>query len=424
MQTLGRLFGALFAGVFWLLAGGLAIFLVTLVVGVLGMFVPFFLFGVGGPFGALLILVLAAKVTNRLREARAALVLGYIAQAVRLNMPVPAMLDASAASERWPSSTMLQRVADAVRGGASISDSIAQHVRAVSERQVSLLRSAERVGRLPAIMGEMVEDNRKLHESRPVDDVLVWAYGLMMIVMIGGMLGFFGIYIAPRFRGIFMDFEITMPMMTRLTFAFGEAAQWLLMPLAVVLGLGAAGWSVWALLHWGERRDSIAHGPVDALCWWLPFVGGLARDRGLGDAFHVMSEALHAGRPLDQAAVAGANIEANTVMQRRLRRFANGLHGGQSPSAAARAARLPNLTVRVLATGQAGHDLTHAIRFLHRYYATRFSRVVEIARGTAIPAMVGILGLVVAWVVISLILPLVTLIYNVNMFTDPPPAMF
>ncbi|MFW6061158.1 MAG: type II secretion system F family protein, partial [Phycisphaeraceae bacterium] len=350
MTALLRILGMVVSAVFWLIAGGLALVLVTVLISIISAFTP--LMSYASPFVALFALIITAKAWNRVRRARAASVLSYIEQAVRLNLPLPAMLDAAAASERPGCARMLRRVAEAVRSGESIDAAVARHVRSIPDRAVEILRGAVEVGRLPAALTGLVDEQRQTDTSQP-EDILAWAYGLVTVTAMLWMLGIVTVYIVPMFYEIFEDFGATLPWMTRVTFAFAQATHYWLMLAALLLGLALAGRAVWAFLHGGERRPRPWRGLFDPLLWRLPVAGGIARDRGLADACGLIAEGMRSGKPMDGAVEAASRLDVNLVLRRRLVRFADALRAGAPLDAAARRAKLPSLVVQMLAAGQA-----------------------------------------------------------------------
>ena len=75
----------------------------------------------------------------------------------------------------------------------------------------------------------------------------------------------------------------------------------------------------------------------------------------------------------------------------------------------AAAHRLEQLRVQV-----DGDAMAETFAFLARYYRGRFSRVIEIIRGATIPLMVFAFAVPVAWLAISLMLPMAKLIDTVG----------
>ena len=139
----------------------------------------------------------------------------------------------------------------------------------------------------------------------------------------------------------------------------------------------------------------------------------MERNRGLSDVCSTLSESLEAGLPINQGLAHVASMDINYRLRQRIKDWADGVNSGLPLAQAARAARLPPLLVGVLATGQAGGDLTSMFHFLGRHYDAQFSRLAAALRGAAVPAIVLTMGTLVGTVAVSLFLPLVNLLQHV-----------
>ena len=68
------------------------------------------------------------------------------------------------------------------------------------------------------------------------------------------------------------------------------------------------------------------------------------------------------------------------------------------------------LTLSMLATASQTPDIAQVLRFLGRYYSTRFSRAVALLQASVVPLIALVMGSLVAWLALSVFLPLVRLI--------------
>jgi type II secretory pathway component PulF len=97
------------------------------------------------------------------------------------------------------------------------------------------------------------------------------------------------------------------------------------------------------------------------------------------------------------------------------------LDRGLALGEAARQAQLPVLMSGLLGTAHAPPDVVAVLRFLARYYAARFSRVVVLLREAAVPVLAlgagG--GGVVATIALAVFVPIVRLIDTVSVYPLP-----
>ena len=382
--------------------------------GLMGLWLALFALTPPGWFLAPILAVMAYQMFRRVRRHRAAMLLAYLEQAVTLNLPLPPML---AAAERSESGVLKQRLA-AVRihleCGATIGDALDTVARDLSPRAGTLLVSAERLGRLPPMLRYLLKQDRRKQRRENPDDAVAIGYAAGLLVTMWLVMGGAMIFIVPKLREIFDDFEVALPAMTRQLIG---VSQWmtgmssgqsfpgiLLIIAAVVMAMVLA-----ILMRFTPSGRTVC----GHLAWYLPVLHGLARDRSLADVCRLVSDATEAGVPLSDALAESSRVEVNPVIRHRLRACAQACEAGAPIADAARTARLPSVMAGLLGTGEASSNVPRAFDFLARYYGNRFNRAYEVLKQAAKPTVILTLALPVAWIALGLFQPLVTLIESV-----------
>jgi type IV pilus assembly protein PilC len=157
-------------------------------------------------------------------------------------------------------------------------------------------------------------------------------------------------------------------------------------------------------------RPAVLEWLGDRLLWHLPVAGRMTRARGLADVCNVLADALGAGSSPVSALTDASELKLNGILRRRVRRWAERADAGLPLADAARAAGMPKLIVGLLATTAAGDDLPRVLRFLARYYESRFSRAAELLRSAAAPLLAVVFGALVLVVALAVMTPLVELV--------------
>ena len=373
------------------------------------------LFGIG----ALVILAICARCVAAYRRRTGALLVGYLEQAVRLNLPLVPLLSAV---ERGESESLRPRVAAlrvTLEQGAPVGEALQTAAPGADPRTVELLTAAERNGALPQALSRLWQDELRAADADrdPGRGATLQAYSLGVMFAIAGLMTMVAVFVMPKYQVIFRDFGIELPRVTR---ALNDAVATVGVPLAGAAALGI----VWMLSRALRQllRQRPAQSPVrslwDRVVWWTPIAGRLARDRGLGDALHVVADAVEAGRPAPEALAEAQLAHVNGVLRDRLATWATLVAEGQPLAEAARRARMPGLVAGLIATAQPA-DLANALRFLARYYHGRFSRLTLLLRAATAPALALFFGAVVAAVAIGVVLPMVRLIDSIRPLEVP-----
>ncbi len=318
--------------------------------------------------------------------------MAYVEQAVRMNLPLPRMLLAAEASESFATAVLLRRVRTRLENGDGITETLRRSLPALDPRTTSLLSAAEKTGRIGDEFARVVNENLARRSRNVADAMFLRTYPVAMLIALPCVVFVIMVFVMPKFVQIFRDYGAPLPWPTRL-----------LVQLAGPLDLGF--WCVMFVVLVILLRFTLRLRAVRALGLfaWFP------RNRNLSDVCHVVSTSLQAGLPLDAALRGAGELSVGRPLKTKLARWVSGVEGGMPSALAADAAGMPRLISAMTATAERTQAAA-AFDFLSRYYASRFSRTVALLRGASIPAMTFFFGAVVAFVVLALFLPLITLI--------------
>lgn len=367
-----------------------------------------------GPLGVLLILVVAMRFgAQALRHRRGMTVLGYVEQAVRLNLPLPRMLWAAQQGESGLVAQRLGAVEAALEGGVPLSTALESQVPELPRRAVHLARAGEALGQLPATLRRLLREDRRQDHGEVSERIFAVVYPLFMILALCGGLAFSLVFVLPKFQRVFTDFRVPLP----------DPLIWMsrvgvyLAPTALILILVGAsiylGLKLRELLapYWGPK----VQGPAlwDHVLWHTPLWGKLLCHGGLGDALGVIGQAMDSGFPLDRALAQADGLKLNGVLRQHLRQWQAHLTAGLSASEAARQAGLPPLVSGMLATAELSGDAPAALKFLAHYYTGQFSRGLILLRAAVVPALAIFFGIIIGLMALGLFMPMVELIKTV-----------
>jgi type IV pilus assembly protein PilC len=380
------------------------------------------------PIALIVLIPVTAAAMRGVRRRRALVVLTYLEQAVRLNLPLPRMLDAAQRSETGSVARRLTRLASLLDAGAPIAGAVAMAAPETPRRVISLVSAGERLGQLPVTLSRIIEDERADLEADPERQSFGRWYPLLMTLMLITLVMMIMIFVIPRFEDIFMDFGLRLPDATITLLgitrfiANSEVLAVLVLALLAGVALHVLGGAFRAIFDAGDRDAALAaaRGPgtwdwVDTILWYVPVIHGIARDRGLADVCRTVADALHSGRPLNRAIDEASLLSTNAVLRRRIANWAMRLAAGIPADQAAREARLPNLFAGMIGpSAGGGAGSVAAFEFLADYYASRFSRSRELLRAAAVPLLVLVFGALVLFIIVALFMPMLELVDHLN----------
>jgi type II secretory pathway component PulF len=399
--------------------GGAALFLLVVGIFTLALLLPgVAAAGATWAWLALLLMtsLLGARTMRAVRRSRGMLVLAWVDAAVRLNLPLHAFLIAAAQGERGRVKKRLERVAVDISTGVPLGTVLARQVREIPDRATSRLAAAEKVGQLAPTLRRIVEQEGFGSTARSKGSALFRGLYPAIVLLTGlYVAGFLLIFIVPKFREIFRDFNVSLPPMTErlLTVsnfvANGPIASLLAPLLLLLMLLYVLGRALREFFTpWWPRTTP--RWALDTLVWCTPFLRTLARDRALADVCAYLGDALRAGLPLPLALGDAGQIQMNRHVQQKLAKWRDLSLAGIAPAPAARAAGFPSVLTGFMDAGVHNAGLPEAFDFLSRYYRARHARLVAVLTDASEPLITLLIALLVGAVAYSLFQPIVTLI--------------
>jgi len=149
---------------------------------------------------------------------------------------------------------------------------------------------------------------------------------------------------------------------------------------------------------------------ADRIRWATPGLGRLETASSLATAASLLRLFTGAGMTLEQAADLAAQTDLNTVIRRRIRRFAERLRAGTAPPSAAEQAGLGAVFVTALRNGRHGQGLDASLRFVAEYYRSITSRLWVVIQSVFWPIVTLCMAVLIGTFAVAMFLPLVALI--------------
>lgn len=355
------------------------------------------------------LLLVFSFLMRRVRRRRATVLLSYLEQAVRLNLPLVPWLSAATHSERGAIRTRLADLGLFLSHGMPVACAAGQAVPELTERQVAVIEAAERTGRLSAALRRLVTEARFAASAENPDRVFRMVYPLLVTLSVMAVTSMLMIFVVPKFEQIFRDFATPLPRVTIVLMNVSRVAGiWLL--LGCVVWLLLAFTRALTRLFIDVRCPPVWRPVVDRVHWWLPPLRQTTRSRQWADFCNAMTGALEGAMPFETALDEATAAATNIVARQRLAAWHQHLLSGQLPAEAARQAGMPAIMSGLLATAHHGEDAAAVFRFLARHYDAQFSRLRAILSAASVPLITLFFAAIVGFIAFGLFVPLLRLI--------------
>jgi type II secretory pathway component PulF len=379
--------------------------------GCTGLFLPRVFIG-AGPIIILLFFISITVMVRRVRLHRAYVILAYIEQAARLNLPLATLLTSAARSERGVLAERLALLGQSLQNGLTVASALAGAVPEVPAEVIADIESGEAVGRLPQTLRRIMVQRRRTFLISNDEAVFSLFYPLLMLILVSGILSFFLTVIVAKFQEIFRDFHTTLPRATALLIDFADSFYWfgslLGFLMFIVLLMLIAG----MLRRIFIARDfpALTRPALDWLRWHVPLYGPIEREAELARVCTFLGEALQQDIPFVSALDTAEHIPQNAAMRGQITHWRSTLMQGASISQAARAAGFPRTMIDLLGPAERTSSVPEAFAFLARHFRWRTDRRRIFLVAALQPVMVIAVGCVVGFITFALFSPLVSLI--------------
>lgn len=296
-----------------------------------------------------------------------------------------------------------RRVLDGVRAGVmegrGLADSMTAQGAAFPPLYRAMIAAGERSGALEPILRRLADGLESEQQARgKVAAALIYPAVLAVtaVLVIGALM----VFVVPRIVEQFDSMGQSLPLLTRLVIGVSALlAGWGWLMALGLIGLGAAA----ALL----LRDEGRRLRFDSGLLKLPLVGRTMRELHGASMARTLAAMLASGLPV----LEGLTITARTVGNRRLRHATETMaesvrEGGGLAAAMRRAGVFPPVLTHMAASGEASGRLEpmleRAADYLDREFSTRTAVLLSLLE----PAVIIVMGGVVAVIVLSILLPI------------------
>ena len=235
------------------------------------------------------------------------------------------------------------------------------------------------------------------------------AYPAVVICVAIAALTFMLTLVVPKFLTMFIELEIPLPFMTR---KLMEVSTFLRSRWYVGLG-GIVGVVVLIKLL---RLNRMVRFGMDLLMLYLPVFGPLRRKIAVGNFARMLGTLVQSGVPILQALSIVQDTTGNEVLGRAIRTVHNSIREGESIAGPLlRSKVFPLMVVNMVDVGEETGSLDTMLLKVADAYEAEVEATVAALTSLLEPLLIVSVGLIVGLIVISMFLPLVTLIDRMSM---------
>ena len=297
--------------------------------------------------------------------------------------------------------TVLHSVRDRVRSGELLSEAFAEQ-KVFPKVYTTTLLAGEKSGNLEEVLGRYIAFQRlSLTFRKKLVSSLV--YPVLLVVMLVVMLTFLITFVVPQFANLYNQLGVELPPLTMVMLAIGMNAQHYAP--YVALTLVVAGFLLW---RW--MKSDAGATQMDRIKLKVPLLGDVWLKYQVAIFSRMLSTLLAGGLPLVPALqTAGESMQSHLIAH-GIDAAALKVREGQPLAKSLESSTVfPDMSVEMIEVGESTGSLPAMLNSVAEFYEEDVTNALATAMALIEPIILIVMGVVVAFVLISLYLPIFSL---------------
>ena len=296
---------------------------------------------------------------------------------------------------------VLFQVGEDVTRGRSLERALGKHPNLFDQFYLSLIRVGEESGTLEESLFYLIDQMEKEQELRKkVQGAML--YPAIVLMATGGIGLVLAIFVLPQIIGLFESLKVDLPITTVILISVSRFIRdWglIALPSAVVLIIGLI-----ALL-----KTRFVKPYWHAFILKLPILGSLLQNISLASLTRNLGIMLKSGLTVTAALETVSEVEGNLVYKKDLIKIAEAVKKGKSIESAlvdGKYKEFPLFMIRMVGVGEKSGNLEENLVYLGDYFETEVDTVTKNLATTLEPMLLIFIGIIVAFVALSIISPI------------------
>ncbi len=291
-----------------------------------------------------------------------------------------------------------------VEGGSTLSAAMRQFDKVFDQLYVNMVEAGETGGILDTILQRLsayIEKNVKL--KRAVKSALV--YPVAVILVATGVIILLLWKVVPVFATLFVGLQVDLPLPTRIVIGLSNFIGSIFGFLILVFFVGfAVALKVW----YGTGKGRMA---IDTVLLKLPLIGILLRKIAVARFTRTLGTLISSGVPILEGLDITARTAGNAVIEKALLHVRKSVEAGRTLADPLRETEVfPGMVTQMIGVGEQTGAMDAMLQKIADFYEDEVDAAVKDLLSAMEPMMIVFLGVVVGGIVISMYLPLFSLI--------------
>ena len=301
----------------------------------------------------------------------------------------------------------LEEVSSEVEQGSTLSEAMAKYPKSFDKLYISMVKAGEAGGVLDVILRRLagfMEKSQKLRKQ--VKGALIYPAAVITVAIL--ILVVIMLFVVPAFEKLFADIGQALPAPTQLLLNTSQAIQtyWYLIPLIPIFLMFIM--KMIARTEAGERW-------IDTFKLRMPVFGNIIKKSSVARFCRTLGTLIASGVPILEALRIVKDAVGNVIISNAIEDVHGSIREGDTIADPLRASGIfDELLVNMIDVGEETGELDKMLMKIADNYEADVDVAVEGMSSLLEPLLIVGMGLVVGVIVISLFLPLVSIIKNIG----------
>lgn len=305
---------------------------------------------------------------------------------------------------------ILQQVLHDIRTGSSLSWAVSKHYKAFSNIFISMIKVGEATGEMGGMLNRLADFlERDIKVKRQAKSALT--YPMFIFGFCVAVVGVIFIYILPGLMNVFASMDAELPASTKVMLAIVDTVRNPYVQIGVILGI------IYYTIYF---RDWVrtAHGRYkwDRIKLTIPVISEINKKFIIANFARALGVLLASGVPIVKSLEVLMEFMDNEyfkqlVIQPTYDRIREGQSLGQILSDVA---FFPGMATQMIAVGESTGELPMMLNKISSFYDVEIEYTLDTFLNMIEPIMIGLMGMVVCFVLLSVFLPLYQIIMNMG----------
>lgn len=297
----------------------------------------------------------------------------------------------------------LTGVRTTVEGGATLANAMRQYPKVFDDLTTNMIEAGETGGILDVILQRLATYVEKaVRLKAAVKSALIYPVAVvsMAVLIVGALLK----WVVPIFANLFAGLGVGLPLPTRIVIglsAFVGTFWWMFLAGAFALFFGIK----------QIRKHPAGRYYFDKLLLYIPVFGVLLRKIAVGRFTRTLGTLITSGVPILEGLAITARTSGNAVLEEALMKVRKAIEEGRTIVDPLRECGVfPNMVTQMIGVGEATGAMDSMLQKIADFYEEEVDAATKDMLAMLEPIIIGILGVSVGGIVISLYMPLFAMI--------------